>query len=579
MGAFTGFCSRNLGFAIGRCEVKRRIAAPVTLTRQGHTCTLVFNGELYNAKELKAQLKIQPKTQYDEECLLLSYMQDGPEFVQKVNGIFGAAIWDETKQTLFLFRDRIGAKPMFYTQKKETLFFASSIASLFQYPGVEPVLDENGLCEVFALGPARTPGNGVFAGISEVLPGHYLSFCDGVRTEHCYWKLESHSHEDSFEETVEKTAWLLEDAVTRQMRCKENEQIAALLSGGVDSSLVTAICGENLQKRGKVLQTFSFDFEGNNQYFQANAFQPSQDRPWVEKMTASCGSNHRYLECSNEQLVQYLDQAVEARCLPCMADVESSMLYFCSRVAEHAQVVLTGECADEIFGGYPWFHKKEAFETNGFPWSSDQTVRQSLLSDKWVKKLQMQEYAQSAYEQSVRETPVCPEDSAQEKRRREIAYLNLKWFMATLLDRMERTSFYWNLSARVPIADYRIIEYVWNVPWDMKCKDGIPKALLRCAGKGKVPDEVLWRKKSPYPKTYHPQYESLLAERFQREVLEDKNAPIREFLDRKKAERFLNSPKDYGKPWYGQLMAGPQMIAYMMQVNYWMEHYQIRIRL
>lgn len=449
----------------------------------------------------------------------------------------------------------------------------------FSIRGVEPVLDENGLCEVFALGPARTPGNGVFAGISEVLPGHYLSFCDGVRTEHCYWKLESHPHEDSFEETVEKTAWLLEDAVTRQMRCKENEHIAALLSGGVDSSLVTAICGENLQKRGKVLQTFSFDFEGNNQYFQANAFQPSQDRPWVEKMTASCGSNHRYLECSNEQLVQYLDQAVEARCLPCMADVESSMLYFCSRVAEHAQVVLTGECADEIFGGYPWFHKKEAFETNGFPWSSDQTVRQSLLSDKWVKKLPMQEYAQSAYETSMRETPVCPEDSAQEKRRREIAYLNLKWFMATLLDRMERTSSYWNLSARVPIADYRIIEYVWNIPWDMKCKDGIPKALLRCAGKGKVPGEVLWRKKSPYPKTYHPQYESLLAERFKREVLEDKNAPIREFLDRKKAERFLNSPKDYGKPWYGQLMASPQMIAYMLQVNYWMKHYQIQIRL
>ena len=166
-----------------------------------------------------------------------------------------------------------------------------------------------------------------------------------------------------------------------------------------------------------------------------------------------------------------------------------------------------------------------------------------------------------------------------EKRRREIAYLNLKWFMATLLDRMERTSTWCGLSARVPIADYRIIEYVWNVPWSVKCEDGIPKALLRRAGKGKVPDEVLWRKKSPYPKTYNPQYEALLADRLREEVLQDTSAPIRAFLDRKKAERFLNSPKDYGKPWYGQLMAGPQMIAYVLQINYWMKKYQIQIKL
>lgn len=564
-----------MGFAPGRCVEETKHAHPVTLKRQGRVCTLILNGELYNAKERGRELKAD--TDRNEELFLLAYMQYGPEFVQKINGVFGAVIWDETKKILFLFRDRIGAKPMFYTQKKETLFFASAIGSLFQYPGVDPVLDENGLCEIFALGPARTPGNGVFRDIYEVLPGHYLSFADGILKDHCYWNVKSQPHEDSREETVEKTAWLLEDSIKRQMESEET--ISTFLSGGVDSSLVTAVCADALREKGERLQTFSFDFEGNRQYFQANAFQPSQDRPWVEQMVTYCGSEHRYLECSNEKLAEYLYKAVDARCLPCMADVESSMLYFCSQVSQYSKAALTGECADEIFGGYPWFHKKEAFETDGFPWSADQSVRQSLLQEKWIRKLPMKEYAEEAYEKAVRETPCCTEDSPVEKRRREIAYLNLKWFMATLLDRMERTSTWYGLSARVPIADYRIIEYVWNVPWSVKCEDGIPKALLRRAGKGKVPDEVLWRKKSPYPKTYNPQYEALLADRLREEVLQDTSAPIRAFLDRKKAERFLNSPKDYGKPWYGQLMAGPQMIAYVLQINYWMKKYQIQIKL
>lgn len=235
-----------MGFAPGRCVEETEHAHPVTLKRPGRVCTLILNGELYNAKELGRELKAD--TDRNEELFLLAYMQYGPEFVKKINGVFGAVIWDETKKILFLFRDRIGAKPMFYTQKKETLFFASAIGSLFQYPGVDPVLDENGLCEIFALGPARTPGNGVFRDIYEVLPGHYLSFADGILKDHCYWNVKSQPHEDSREETVEKTAWLLEDSIKRQMESEET--ISTFLSGGVDSSLVTAVCADALREKG-----------------------------------------------------------------------------------------------------------------------------------------------------------------------------------------------------------------------------------------------------------------------------------------------------------------------------------------
>lgn len=550
---------------------------PMTRSAQGRTCTLVLNGEIYNMHQLRKELEMQGvlfSSDSDTEVFLQGYMKFGEAFVKRLNGIFAAALWDSYRDTLFLFRDRAGVKPLFYTKKGETLIYSSEIKGIFAYPEMKAVLDSEGLCEIFALGPAKTYGKGVFKDIFEVLPGHYLTFQNGILKEHCYWKLESHPHEDDFEETVEKTAWLVEDSVKKQML--SDLPISTFLSGGVDSSLVTAICAAELKKQGKVLNTFSFDFEGNQNYFKANTFQPSQDRPWVERMTEYAKTKHRFLECDNTELLDYLYQAVDARDLPCMADVESSMLYFCSKVVKYNKVALTGECADEIFGGYPWFHRKEAFDTPAFPWSPDMKVRQTLLAEEWIQTLPMEAYARAAYEATLQETPVLEGESGEERRRREIAYLNLKWFMATLLDRMDRASMYSGLEARVPLADYRIIEYVWNVPWDMKCKDGVVKGLLRHAGEGKLPKEILWRKKSPYPKTYHPQYEAMLGERL-KEVLADVHAPIRQFLDKRKVEQFLRSPSDYGKPWYGQLMAGPQMLAFMLQVNYWLETYKIQI--
>lgn len=470
---------------------------PVTGKMQGKTCTLVCDGEIYNKQELKEDLKVRGAafaSGSDAEVILQSYLRYGEDFVTRLNGVFAIALWDACKEKLFLFRDRAGVKPLFYMKREDTIVYSSEIKGILAYPEMEPAVNAEGLCEIFALGPARTYGKGVFKDILEVLPGHYLSLGQGILKDQCYWNLESHPHEDSFEDTVEKTAWLLEDAVKKQMI--SDFPISTFLSGGVDSSLVTSICARELKKEGKVLDTFSFDFEGNQKYFRANDFQPSQDRPWVEKMVKYSQTNHRFLECKNTELLEYLYKAVDARDLPGMADVESSMLYFCSKVADYNKVALTGECADEIFGGYPWFRKREAFETQAFPWAPDMKVRQTLLLEECIHTLPMKEYAAAAYEQTIQETPVLEGESEEEKRRREISYLNLKWFMATLLDRMDRTGMYSGLTARVPMADYRIIEYVWNVPWSMKCKDGVVKGLLRHAGTENLPTEILWRKRA-----------------------------------------------------------------------------------
>lgn len=573
------FLAEHCGLAHVRLSIIDLPAGQQPMVRREgeNVWAIVYNGEIYNMDGLKKELEGEGETfltNSDTEVILAGYMRHGVDFVKRLNGIFAFGIWDGKLGKLFLFRDRAGVKPCFYKKSGGTVIFSSEIKGIFCFPGEEPTVDKEGLCEVLGLGPAKTYGKGVFRGVLEVLPGHFLECgAEGCR-EHCYWKLESRVHEDSWEDTVEKMQYLLEDAVRIQML--SDVPVCTFLSGGVDSSLVTAICSRELRRQGKVLDTYSFDFKDNDVNFQANAFQPSQDRPWVDKVKDYAGTRHHYLECRNEELYDYLFEAVRARDLPCMADVESSMLYFCRKVAACHKVALTGECADEIFGGYPWFHKKECLEADMFPWSMDFQPRTMLLKDDVLRELPLREYAWAAYRRTVEETPVLEGESAEEKRRREISYLNLRWFMQTLLDRMDRTSMHVGLEARVPFADHRIIEYAWNVPWNMKYRDGIVKALLRAAGKEYLPEEILYRKKSPYPKTYDPAYEQLVRKHML-EVLEDANAPIRILVDGEKVKKFMEQPSDYARPFYGQLMAGPQLLAYLLQVNDWMEHYRIKL--
>ncbi|MGN0299709.1 MAG: asparagine synthase (glutamine-hydrolyzing), partial [Lachnospiraceae bacterium] len=414
---------------------------PMSRKEDGRTCTIVFNGEIYNMLELKRELEkegCQFYTTSDTEVILMSFMRHGINWFSRLNGVFAFAIWDESSQTLTLARDHAGVKPLYYSFYGDTFLFASEIKGILTYPGMEAIVDTQGLCEIFALGPAHTPGNGVFKNIKELLPAHYMILSQQGCQIQPYWKLKSTLHEESFAETVEHTRYLITDAVKMQML--SDVPICTFLSGGVDSSLVTSICSEELRKQGKQLATFSFDFQGNDQYFRANSFQVSRDRPYVDQMVFCCQTNHQYLECNNQQMADYLYRAVDARDLPCMADVESSMLYFCEQVSHFNRVTLTGECADEIFGGYPWFHRPELLHADGFPWSNDMTARSVLLSDEVLTQLPLSEYAHAAWETSKKQAPLLDGESAEESARRQITWLNMQWFMMTLLHRMDRTS-------------------------------------------------------------------------------------------------------------------------------------------
>ncbi len=575
------YYSSHIGIAHTRLSIIDIIKGqqPMTKKSDGKDIVISYNGEIYNTKELRQMLSsfsLSWETTSDTEVILNGYLAYGTDIFKQLNGIFAFAIYDERIDTLFLVRDHLGVKPLFYQLEKSTLLFASEPKAIFAF-GVTPKIDSESWGEVLGLGPARTPGHGIFCNMKEVLPGQFLSIKKGygsipIIKEHFYWTLQSYEHKDSYKDTVDYVSYLVRDSVRKQMI--SDVPICTFLSGGLDSSLVSAISQEYLLEEGKQLSTFSFDFIGNKENFKANSFQSSQDRPYVDIMVNHIHSYHHYLMCDSKTQADYLYKAVDARDTPCMGDIESSLLYFCSKVSNTHPVALTGECADEIFGGYPWFHRTELWKDDYFPWSYDMDMRKMCFQDDFLKEIDIDNYAKNAYHNSIKETPTLDSDSPLEKKRREIAWLNIRWFMATLLNRMDRTSMYSGLEARVPFADWRILEYVFNVPWDMKCHNGQTKSLLIEVGKSYLPNEVLYRKKSPYPKTYDPHYEKMLANRL-KEELSDSNAPLNAIIDKKKLDHFLSSPSDYGRPWYGQLMASPQMIAYLLQINYWMKKYSL----
>ncbi|MDR1892174.1 MAG: asparagine synthase (glutamine-hydrolyzing), partial [Oscillospiraceae bacterium] len=545
------YLCENAGLAHARLAIRDPALGiqPMVRTVEGAEFAVCYNGEIYNTDEIRPALEKVGygfQTTSDTEVLLFAYIHYGIDFVNRLNGIFAFAIWDGRNRCLFLARDRLGVKPLFYTLQNEALVFGSEPKALFAHPRIKPKITLESLREVFAVGPARTSGCGVFSGVFELKPGTTAVFDrSGFRSSR-YWELESRPHTSGYEETREHVSWLVRDAVTRQM--VSDVPVCSFLSGGIDSSIVTAVASGYLAEKGGRMNTFSFDFKGNDRYFQSSSFQPRRDRPFVEEMLAEYPLNHSFLECSETELADLLYESTKAKDLPGMADVDASLLYFCSVVGQHNKVVLTGECADEIFGGYPWFYREALLNTDGFPWSNDYRARAVLLKDELVNKLNMKEYAYEKYRETLAAVPRLEGEDTQNARRREITYLNIVWFMQTLLTRMDRTSMYSGLEARVPFADHRIAEYLWNVPWEYKMQNGIEKKLLRDACANLLPDGILNRKKSPYPKTYNPNYERLLKEKLLA-LINGKTAPILELIDEKKARSFLETPSEYGKPW------------------------------
>lgn len=552
---------------------------PMIKIRNEHKYVICYNGELYNTEDIRKELLLKGYSfegHSDTEVLLSAYMEWKEKCVDYLNGIFAFAVWDSERELLFIGRDRLGVKPLFFYETDTGLLFGSELKALLAHPNVNRALNREGLAEVFGLGPARTPGSGVFAGIKELRPAHALTFSKNGLKIWRYWNVKSKEHTDTLEETAEKIRTLFTDAVTRQL--VSDVPLCTFLSGGVDSSAITAIAAKVYQTEGKgQLHTYSIDYEGNDQFFQANEFQPDSDVEYINKMSAVFDTIHHRCVITQEELADYLIESVHVRDLPGMADVDSSLLWFCKEIKKDFVVSLSGECADEIFGGYPWFRRTEDLNRQGFPWMRSVDERQGLLKEHWKNRLNLKEYSIAKYEEMVKETPRLDGEGKEDAKRRELFYINMLSFMTTLLDRKDRTSMGASLEVRVPFADHRLVEYVWNIPWEMKNYENREKGILRKSLEGILPHEVLYRKKSPYPKTHNPAYTKIVKGMLE-SSLQDQSSALYEFFDKEKLHDIVKSEgASFKEPWFGQLMTGPQLLAYLVQVHHWFKDYNINI--
>lgn len=550
---------------------------PMTFSVDETSYTIVYNGELYNTVEIREYLRSNGvifETSSDTEVVLKAYIKLGEKCLDLFNGIYAFAIWNDALQELFIARDRMGVKPFFYTFSNEGLAFASEIKTLLAGGLAKPVIDKEGISDLFLISPGRTPGSAVFRDIKELRPGFCGKWRDGTLKIYPYWQLRATTHTDNLAETVSNVNSLVRDAVERQL--VSDVPVGTFLSGGLDSSLISSIANRYMKRNGKKLITFSVGYKDNSKYFKKSHFQPNSDEEYIKLMCDYLNCDHVDVTIDTPELASALEKAVEARDLPGMADVDSSLLLFCKEIKKYVTVALSGECADELFGGYPWYRDREVLERYGFPWSNNYEYRASFIHPQIAKYINGGKYISDRYEQYCRMAPKSEGLDSYESRMREMSYLNIYWFMQTLLDRKDRMSMHSGLEVRVPFCDHRIAEYLYNVPWSMKDLGGYEKGLLRRAFDGYLPDKILWRKKSPYPKTHNPNYMAAVCSLLE-PILKDKNEPIHQLIDLGRTQELLtaNNPT----PWYGQLMTTPQTVAYFYMLNFWLKKYNVEIEI
>jgi len=538
---------------------------------------LTFSGEIYNFRELRRELEGYGhafRTRSDTEVLLRSWLQWGEDCLPRLNGMFAFAVWDSGREELFLARDRMGIKPLCYAPLTDGgVLFGSEPKAVLAHPGFRAELDADGIAELFAPAGTRTPGHGVYRGLHEVRPGCLVRASRAGLTSRPYWQLTAQPHTDDLDTTVGHVRELLTDIVDRQLIA--DVPLCTLLSGGLDSSTLTALAARSLERDGRgKLATFSVDFPASQDGFQPDLFRPSHDEPFAQQVAAHSGTLHETIMLNAAELTEAAHVPRRAHDLPVFGDMYTSMYLLFRGLRERSTVALSGESADEVFGGYPWYHRPEMLARPDFPWVGGSWA--PVLRPEVDAAARLDERAAQRYADAQAEVPRVPGEEGAEERLREVLYHGLTRWLPMLLDRKDRLSMAVGLEVRVPFCDHRLVEYVFNVPWALKLA-GLPgeKGLLRRAADGLLPREVLDRRKSIYPASADPEYARAVQAQMA-DLLSRPGEPLFGLVGHSKlAERFRADPTLPGlmgiqpSPW--------APAAYLLDVNGWLADYRVAL--
>jgi len=529
---------------------------------------LVYSGEVYDFREHRARLGGRFDTDSDTEVVLRAHRagrgRDPREVVAGFNGMFAYALWDARAQELLLVRDRLGVKPLYYRQTADGVLFGSEPKAVLAHPDVPRVVDAAGLRQVFGLvaDPAHTP----FAGLREVPPGHVVRVTRTGVQELRYWQLESTPHTDDVDATVRTVRELLDDTAARQLVA--DVPLCTLLSGGLDSSALTALAARQLGAAGQgPVRSFSVDFAGNDADFVPDEVRGTQDAPYVVDVARHVASDHTDVVLDDARLLDDAARAavLRARDTPGMGEIDTSLYLLFAAVRQSSTVALSGESADEVFGGYIDFHDPAAVGAGTFPWLAGRMVRGhglgGLLHERVAKELDLTGHVADAYAATMAEVPRLAGETGHDARMREVSYAYLTRFLPVLLDRKDRMSMAVGLEVRVPFCDHRLVQYVFNAPWHLKTFDGREKSLLRAATADLLPRSVVERVKSPYPSTQDPRYGAEIARRFG-VLADDGTTPLGELVDLEAARS-----------------AGRDVQDRLLYVDAWLREYDVEVQL
>lgn len=536
---------------------------------------LTYSGEVYNFCELRDELQSRGhrfRTRCDTEVVLRSYLEWGRECVDRLNGMFAFAIWDDARQELFLARDRFGIKPLYYFSHGSGILFGSEPKALLANPVFTAEVDATGLAELFGLNKGRTPGHGVFRGLRELPPGYTLRVDRRGEHLHRYYALSSRPHEDDLKTTIDTVRGMLDDIVERNLIA--DVPLCILLSGGLDSSAVTALAGRTLDRQGLGSPvTFAVDFESNEAFFRSTAQRPSLDGPFVHLMAEHVGAKHTDVVLCAADLFTQQQSTLGARDLPGHGDMDASLYLLCREIRKHSTVALSGEGADEVFGGYPWFRNLPNPTMRNFPWRTTIPDIAELLSEEARASIGLDEYVADRYREALAEVPYLDGEEGVDRRIRELSYLTLTRYLPLMLDRKDRMSMAVGLEIRVPFCDDRLVDYVWNTPWSMRTVGDIEKGLLRRAVADLLPTEVVNRQKSGFPAIQDPAYDEALMVRL-KEWMADRSSPLDPLIDRHRLVALVNDDRIAEVGW----RRSRALVKNLLEVDGWMRRYHVRIR-
>lgn len=538
---------------------------------------LTYCGEIYNFRALRTELSGRGhrfRTRSDTEVVLRAYLEWGERCVERLEGMFAFAVWDARARTLFLARDRFGIKPLQYAQTPDGLVFGSEPKALIAHPDVRPVVDLDGLRVLFSM--ARAPGENVYRDIHDLPPGHTLCYRPtGQISLRRYWQLEAQPHEDDLQRTIGTVRELLENSVAREL--VSDVPLSVMLSGGLDSSAVAALAARALAAEGTgPVSTTTVTYSGYSDNFKADLVRSAPDSPYARAVAGHIGAEHREIELTTADLTDPAARrtVLRAQDIPApFGDMDTSTYQAFAGAHRYSKVALTGESADEIFGGYSWVHIPDLAHEEQFPWvafeqwhpGTRQGLGQGLLSTDFTSRLDMGAYYAERYAQAMARIPRLPGVSDEDRRAREICHLHLTHWLPRLLERNDRLSMISGLEVRVPFCDHRLVQYAYNIPWELKTHDGREKSLLRAAVRDLLPEMVLDRPKAPFPVSQDPAYTKALHQEFA-DVLADPAAPVRPLIDLQAARAVVSRDDDAGvQDWLHRMN-----VEMLLQVNAWL---------